>query len=423
MGVTLGLENALHAESAGLCREVMRCLLNARGVAVAGDAPREGEQSAGRRAREVRTLFGPVRVEGRAYYHSARDGAGRFPFDDALGLVNGSTPALAARAVEAALKEPYAAAALSFSRSHAVAMTPEVLMAYPRSLAAAADRFVRDAAPPASPAGAGAAACACLAADGTGMPMRRRELRGVKGRGPGGRAKTREAKIGSVFEMQPAPGKPEERARVPDSTTYVATLGRKAEFADRLRGEFDRRFPVPPQVTLFLSDGAKWLRGIRRTHFPFAVEILDFYHAAEHLGPVLDLAGLAGKERKRTFRKWRRWLKHGKVDRLIETAQALAAAEGQAARAKAWKKALGYFTDNRTRMRYDEYLAKGWFIGSGVVESACKTVVGRRFKQPGMFWSKKGADALLPFRIALMSGRYDELWLHIIGDRKQVRIA
>ena len=85
--------------------------------------------------------------------------------------------------------------------------------------------------------------------------------------------------------------------------------------------------------------------------------------------------------------------------------------------------ALGYFRDNRTRMKYDEYLAKGWFIGSGVVESACKTVLGKRFKQPGMFWSKKGADALLPFRTAFMSGRYDELWLHIIGDRKQVRIA
>ena len=61
----------------------------------------------------------------------------------------------------------------------------------------------------------------------------------MKGRGPGGRAKTRETKIGSVFEMQPAPGKPEERARVPDSTTCVATLGRKTVFADRLRGEFE----------------------------------------------------------------------------------------------------------------------------------------------------------------------------------------
>lgn len=402
----------------------MGLLLNARGVAVPGDFPREGEQGAGRRGREVTTLFGPVRVEGRSYYHSAAAGAGRFPFDDALGLVNGATPALAARAVEAALKEPYAAAARSFSRAYAVGMTPDVLMTYPRAVAAAADRFVRDASPPeeGGPHKA-AAACACVAADGTGMPMRRRELRRVKGRGPGGRAKTREAKIGAVFEMQPAPGEPEERARVPDSTTYVATLGRKAEFADRLRGEFDRRFPVPPQVTLFLSDGAKWLRGIRRTHFPFAVEILDFYHAAEHLGPVLDLAGLAGKERERTFRKWRRWLKKGKVDRLIETAQALAAGEGQAARKKEWKRAIGYFRDNRSRMKYDEYLAKGWFIGSGVVESGCKTVVGKRFKQPGMFWSKNGADALLPFRVAHLSGRYDELWRHIIGERRQVRIA
>ena len=401
----------------------MGCLLNARGVAVPGDCPREGERGAGRRGRGVATLFGPVRVEGRSYYHDAAAETGRFPFDDALGLVNGATPALAARAVEAALQAPYAAAARSVGRSYAVPMTPDVLMTYPRALADAAGRFVRDAAPREGGTDRAAPACACVAADGTGMPMRRRELRGVKGRGPGGRAKTREAKVGAVLEMQPAPGEPGERARVPDSTTYVATLGRKAEFADRLRGEFDRRFPIPPQVTVFLGDGAKWLRGVRRTHFPFAVEILDFYHAAEHLGPVLDLAGLAGKERARTFRKWRRWLKKGKVDRLIETAQTLAAAEGLAARAKEWKKAIGYFRDNRTRMRYDDYLAKGWFIGSGVVESGCKTVVGKRFKQPGMLWSKKGADALLPFRVAHLSGRYDELWRHIIGKRRQVKIA
>ena len=250
----------------------MRCLLNAGGVAVPGDLPREGEQGAGRRGREVATLFGPVRVEGRSYYHNAAEGTGRFPFDDALGLVNGATPALASRAVEAALKEPYAAAARSFSRSYAVTMTQDMLMAYPRAAAAAADSFARDSAQrEAGGPGRAAAACACVAGDGTGMPMRRRELRRVKGRGPDGRAKTREAKVGAVFEMQPAPGEPEERTRVPDSTTYVATLGRKSEFADRLRGEFDRRFPVPPQVTLFLSDGAKWLRSIRRTHFPFAV--------------------------------------------------------------------------------------------------------------------------------------------------------
>jgi len=78
----------------------MRQLLNAGGAAVPGDFPRDGEQAAGRRGREVSTLFGPVRVEGRAYYHSAAAGTGRFPFDDALGLVNGATPALVSRAVE-----------------------------------------------------------------------------------------------------------------------------------------------------------------------------------------------------------------------------------------------------------------------------------------------------------------------------------
>ena len=74
-------------------------------------------------------------------------------------------------------------------------------------------------------------------------------------------------------------------------------------------------------------------------------------------------------------------------------------------------------------MKYDAHLANGWFIGPGVVESACKTVGGKRFKQPGMRWSRKGADALLPFRGAHQSGRYQELWRQIIGEKKQVKIA
>ncbi len=417
--MTLELEDRLREESAGLCREVMGLLLNAPGVAVPEDRPRAGEARAGVRARDVLTLFGRVRVGGRAYYHDAAAGSGRFPADDALGLVGGATPALAKRAVEAALKEPYAAAAASLGKALTPDLTADVLKAGPRALAGAAARFPREG--PAGGAGAGAP-CAAVLADGTGMPMRRRELRGAKGRGPGGKAKTREAKVGAVFAVTPAPGEPDARARVRGSTTYTATLGRKAEFADALRAEFDRRFPAPPPVTLFISDGAKWLRGLRRTHFPFAAEILDFFHACEHLAPLLDLAGLKGGERRRTFRKWRKWLKAGRAARLIETAEDLASGAGPA-KAREWKKALRYFRDNRDRMKYDEYLAKGWFIGSGVVESACKSLVGQRFKQPGMRWSRKGADALLPFRAAYLSGKYDELWTFILGDRKMVRVA
>ena len=417
-GDTSALEDRLHEASAGMCRELMSLLLNAPGVAVAGDSPREGEVSAGSRARGVLTLFGRVEVKGRSYYYDREAKAGRFPFDDALGTVNGATPALAKRAMEFALKEPYETASASFGRAYTRDLTPDVLKALARTLAPQAASFAREA-----PGGASrkAAPCAVVLGDGIGMPMRPEELRGVKGRGPDGKARTRETKVGAVFEAAPRPGGPDTRARVPDSTTYVATLDRKDAFAGALRAEYDRRFPVPPEVTLFISDGAMWLRDIRRTHFPFAVEILDFYHAAGHLGMLLDLAALDGQRRKNTFRKWKRWLKEGKASNVIRECEAIAAADHT--KAKAWDAALAYLRGNLGRMKYGEYLAKGWFIGSGVIEGACKTIVGGRFKQPGMRWSRKGADALLHFRTAYLSGRYDQLWDFIRAGRNLVGVA
>ena len=417
MGVTLALGDALHEDCAAMCRELMGLILNARGVAVPGDAPREGEVSGGRRGRDVLTRFGRVRAGGRRYCHNAQAKAGRFPADDAPGLVGGATPALAKRAVAFALKEPYGQAAASFARAHTKDVTPEVMKALPRIVAQQARAFARHG--PA--ADAPAAACAVVMGDGTGAPMRPEELRGVKGRGEDGQARTREVKAGATFRMTPQPGAPEARARAPGSTRYNATPGRKDEFADDLRANFDRHNPIPPPVTLFISDGAKWLRDIRRTHFPFAVEILDFYHAAGHLAPLPDLAGLAPGERKNAFRKWRRWLKEGKAPQLVRRCEGMAAADP--ARKGEWDAALNDYRDNLDRMTYGDYLAKGWFIGSGVVEGGCKTLVCARFKQPGMRWTLNGAEALLPFRAAFYSGEYDQIWDYIIGGKHRVKAA
>jgi hypothetical protein len=404
-----------------MCREVMGLLLNAKGVKVPGDSPRGGEASAGTRGRDILTLFGRVSVEGRGYYYDRVAKSGRFPFDDALGLIGGCTPALAKRAVEHALKEPYAAAAESFKGAYTKDLTPDILKALAREAAAPAEGFFAAREGAAADAPREAAGCAVVSVDGTGMPMRPGELEGVKGRGPGGGAKTREAKAGAVFEAIPAPGDVDARARVQDSTTYIATLDRKDTFAKLVRAEFDRRFQAKPGVTLFIGDGAKWVWEIRRTHFPFAAEILDFRHAAGHLAPLPGLAGLEGDGRRGMYRKWRRWLKEGKAAKVIAVCETLADADP--AKAKAWDSALAYYRDNLNRMKYGEYLAKGWFIGSGVVESACKAIVCTRFKQPGMRWSRKGADALLPFRTAHLSGRYDELWDFIRGDRRLVSVV
>ena len=396
-----------------MCRDLLELILSLGAAKVPGNAPSEGEYYAGKRPKTIKTLFGDIRCEGRDYYYSSEKKTGRYLFDDALGLINGSTPALVARALKCAVKDPYAEAASDFESSMARHMSADILMTYPRALEGVAERFMGEALSPDKQT----PECACVLGDGSGLPLRRRELKRVKGKGADGRAKTREAKVGAIFTTHPRPDAPDERMRDTDSTTYVATLDRKDSFADQLRQEFDRRFIAPPNLTLFIGDGAPWLWSIRRTHFPFAVEILDFFHATEHLEPILDLAGYKGKEKKHLFKKWRKWLKLGKVEELIRVADELVGTT------KEGKKAIGYFRKNKSRMKYNVYLDNGWFIGSGVVESACKTVLGKRFKQSGMIWSKKGLKALLQFRIAYMSGRYEELWQYILGGKRQVKVA
>jgi hypothetical protein len=425
LGLTLEVENKLHEQSRETCRGLMGVLLNAKDVEVPLDFPQKGEAPAGSRSRDALTLFGRVRVEKRNYYHraDAKKGGkkGRFPFDEALGLVGGCTPACAMRAMEFAAKEPYEKAAESFGKAYAREMTPDILKALARLLAKKTGRFALEANP--EPAPGKPAECVAVSMDGASMPMLKKELRGVKGRGENGEAKTREVKIGVVYQTNPAPGDPRSGGKIPDSATCVATLERKDAFADFFRKEFDRRFASLPRTVLFLGDGGKWIWDVWRTRFKFAVPILDFYHAAEHLAPLLELAGMTDKKKRGAqFRKWKRWLKEGKASKLIFVCEEYAL-KSDPDKAQKWQKALQYYRDNLGRMKYDEYLAKGWPIGSGVVESACKTLIGGRFKQSGMRWTRKGADALLPLRTAIYSGRYDQLWRFIIGDKKMVRAA
>ncbi len=138
-------------------------------------------------------------------------------------------------------------------------------------------------------------------ADGTGVPMRRKHLRGAKGRN--GAAKTREVKAGSVFTgLKTSENEPHRNV---GTTTYIATTDRREKFARQFRAEFDRRHPLPPRTTVFISDGAHWLESVHAGLFPFAVGILDFFHAVEHLRPLL--LGLGIKEGSKEYRRRTSW--------------------------------------------------------------------------------------------------------------------
>jgi hypothetical protein len=240
--------------------------------------------------------------------------------------------------------------------------------------------------------------------------MRRKELRGRKGK-RGGKARTREVKVGTVFTHR-KPGQPDQRPeRDYGSTTYIADIIPAQEFGTLLRAEALRRGIARARVVVFLGDGAVWVWKLARINFPQAVCVLDYYHACEHLMLLASaLYGQGSPLAKKHFRRWRKALLKDKIAQVI--AQAKEDLPIQSQPRQLAKKQIAYFERNRSKMMYQTFRQAGYFIGSGVVEAGCKTVVGQRLKQSGMLWSRKGARQLLIVRCALLSGWFEDFWTH-----------
>ena len=401
----------------GLCRELMAELLSA-GAATAKDyEPEAGERNAGNHGKRIVTLFGELPEIRRTYYWNEDSHSGHYPFDDRLGLVGRYTPAAANEMARYAVSHPYKDAAEAFSRCHAFKVSPDTIREIVGMLYDESSAFAKGSGGGERDACDEKAGIVCVMADGTGMPMRRECLKGAKGKD--GRARTREVKAGAIFVASKT--KDNEPHRDLDTTTYVATTHRREKFGKYLRSEFDRRFSREPDTVLYITDGGKWLHSIHESEFPFAVEILDVYHAVEHLKPLL--AGLGIKENSKEWKYrhhyWSECIKAGKVQNVLDYIW-------KNMRARLGKDAMReykYYRSNAGRMKYDEYRANGWFIGSGVIESGCKTVIGQRFKQSGMIWSLKGAKALLPLRTLYKSNRLEQFFAYLVRDLRQVDCA
>ena len=244
--------------------------------------------------------------------------------------------------------------------------------------------------------------------DGTGVPMRKIETQGRKGKQPDGSSATREVKLGSVFTSQGVDedGHP---IRDPGSTTYVASFEKAEAFGSMIRQEARLRGLGKAKRVAVLGDGAHWIWNLARINFPQAKQILDFYHASEHLS-VLATALFPANEDKvaKVVRKWVKCMENDKVLHVVAEAQKLLPHHGP--RRKTAVCEMGYFTRNAERMMYASFRKDGYFIGSGVVEAGCKTVVGKRAKQSGMFWRVYGAQNILNIRCSVISETYDLYW-------------
>jgi hypothetical protein len=248
--------------------------------------------------------------------------------------------------------------------------------------------------------------CAYVAVDATGV--------GQQGDG-GAAAEGRMATVAMVYN--PVPEARDRRAR-PDgppprfAARYVAGLGGLAALGEPLRRQAAQVGMDRAERWIALSDGGSGLEDWVRVNFGRVdAVILDFYHAAEYLG-TLARALYPGDEvaREGWLSGWCHRLKHEGGPAVLEDLRPLEVRGGAAREAKA--EVVRYFTNQGHRMDYPAYTAKGWAIGSGPVEAACKTVIGQRMKGSGMRWGEDGADAMSHLRALFKSGdrQWDAFW-------------
>ena len=231
--------------------------------------------------------------------------------------------------------------------------------------------------------------------------------RGRAGKADDGRARTREAKMACLF-TQTCTDDDGFPVRDPGSSTYLATFEPAERFGRLVDAEARRRGSEHIRQLVVLGDGAVWIWNLADELFPAATQIVDLYHAREH---VHDLANLAARLLAGHRDDWLAAriaeLDAGDTGAVIAAARELKFT-GSLARER--DKALGYFQANAHRMRYQHFRKLGMFAGSGTVEAGCKAVLGQRLKLSGMRWNVPGATGIATLRCQQASNRWDSIW-------------
>lgn len=245
--------------------------------------------------------------------------------------------------------------------------------------------------------------------DGTGVPVVKKETEGRKGKQEGQPAHTREAKLGCVF-TQTTWDKEGYAVRDPDSTTYTGAIETAEEFGRRLYLEAWKRGWNCAQKKVVMGDGAEWIWNLAREHFPGAIQIVDLYHARQHLWDLARRLHPNDEKQQKTWLKkhQERLLDEGKIEELVESLRSISSSSAEVT-AKIRTEAE-YFETNAERMRYPQFREQHLFVGSGVIEAGCKTVIGSRLKRSGMFWSVRGANAIIALRCCHLNGRFEDYW-------------
>lgn len=351
----------------------------------------------GNRSRTVATWCGQMTLE-RAYYRCDSCGASIIPLDEQLCMPKGRFSESIVEAISyCSAQLPFEWASEMLERLTGISVSPKEAQILSEGIGAEMDEELK----------AQAQTAVTDGLDSTSNPNRLyitidggmvRELDGWH-----------ETKVSAIYDAMPGPESDGVCADVANDITYVARKAPPDEFGAHVSAEAQQRGEANAIKIVVLGDGAVWIWNLANAYFPEAVQIIDWYHASEHIWEFARTLYEGDEERCKTWvDEQLGLLGEGQVERLVGQLRAVTDLKDEVDVAR--NALVRYLEANRERMRYDEYRAKGYHIGSGVVESACKNVVQMRQKRPGMRWSAGGSQKVLNLRTYALNGKWDEFW-------------
>jgi hypothetical protein len=392
-------------------RLVLAMLIAGQGTGHEGQSHRDASGQERRfkeyRRKHVQTLLGPVSVERASYHSMAAVPTTVCPLDARLGLRQGRSEGIEELLAFTGGQLTYRETSELLCRTLGVRLSDNTVQRTVEHWGQVVATERVDRLPRQAPAPRMA-----VAVDGAKLRTaeRRRKRRGSRKQHFS--EHWAEAKLGVVYAF-------DRRGKAAAAKHYTASLNGKDSFGQALWDQIAASGADRAEHVVWLGDGAAWVWSLRDEHLPHAVAVLDFYHARDHLHTVARTLWSGDRRRRR---RWvttqERRLLTGHVDRVVREltrrAHALGPPPGGAADddpRKVLADNVRYFETNASRMQYDEYRARGYPIGSGVVESGCKHVVAQRMKiTASMSWSRRRADAVLQLRCLIRSGQWDTFW-------------
>ncbi len=365
----------------------------------------------GYRDKELLTVLGEVKVR-RAYYYDRKCNVGHCPKDNALDIEGSSfSPGVRRIMGRVGAYRPFGLGHEDIKEIAGFSVTAKEIERISNKLGQQAERFLKEQAETSSPENAiliKSVPKMYVCMDGTGVPMVKADVTGRQGKGENGQAKTREAKLGCIF-TQTTIDKEGHPVRDEGSTSYTGAIETAEEFGKRIYSEAGRRGIDKAEMVCVIGDGAPWIWNIADEHLYGATQIIDLYHAREH---YWNVARIVFGNNKKKLTHWteqrRKELNKGKVGQVINAIKRVSPSTEVAK--EICDKEIIYFEKNKERMRYDVFKRKGLFVGSGVLEAGCRTVIGQRLKQSGMHWSVKGANNIISLRCCILSNRWEDFW-------------